>query len=85
MFRIYIHSDEHPRTINTPRCGRTYYTCYECKTEEEVVAKYMELKAQGITPYEMRTPASNYCDVRFNKDGNPYVYRIPSRGIPFCR
>lgn len=84
-YHIYIHSNEHPRTINTPRNGRTYFTCFECKTEEEVIAKVAELAEQGITPYEMRTPASNYCTIRKNAEGKPYVYYIPSRGIPFCR
>ena len=84
-YHIYIRSNEHPRTINTPRCGRTYYTCFECATKEEVIAKYLELAEQGITPYEMRTPASNYCTIRKNANGELYVYHIPSRGLPFCR
>lgn len=85
MYRIYIHSNEHPRTINTPCNGRTNYTCFECATKEEVLAKYLELAEQGITPYEMRTPSSNACTIRKDANGNLYVYHIPSRGIPFCR
>jgi hypothetical protein len=85
MYHIYIHSNEHPRTINTPRNGRTYYTCFECATKEAVLAKVGELAEQGITPYEMRTPSSNYCTIRHDAEGKPYVYHIPSRGLPFCR
>lgn len=85
MYRIYIHSNEHPRTINTPRNGRTYYTCFECATKADVLAKVIELAEQGITPYEMRTPASNYCVIRKDANGELYVYHIPSRGLPFCR
>ena len=86
MFRIYINSNENPRTINTPNNARMYYTCFECATEEEVVAKYLELTKQGIAPYEMRTPKSNRCDVRFDTEGKPYVYYIPSRKFAFgCR
>ena len=84
-YHIYIHSNEHPHTINTPHCARTYFTCFECATKEEVIAKVLELAEQGITPYEMRTPGSNYCTIRTDANGNPYVYHIPSRGIPFCR
>lgn len=29
VYGIYIRSNEHPRTINTPRCGRTNYTKFE--------------------------------------------------------
>jgi hypothetical protein len=84
-YHIYIRSEEHPRNINTPRNARTYFTCFECATKEEVVAKFLELQAQGITPYEMRTPASSFCKIRYTENGVPYVYIIPSRGIPFCR
>lgn len=84
-YHIYIHSNEHPRTINTPRNGRTNYTCFECATKEEVIAKVLELAEQGITPYEMRTPGSNYCTIRKDANGNPYVYHIPIRGLAFCR
>jgi hypothetical protein len=85
MYRIYVASNEHPRTINTPRNARTNYTCFECATKADVVAKFLELKAQGVTPYEMRTPACNACTIRYTAEGVPYVYHIPSRGIAFCR
>ena len=84
-YRLYIASNEHPRTINTPRNARTYYTCIECATKADVLAKVQELAEQGITPYEMRTPAGNFCMIRKDENGQPYVFHIPSRGMPFCR
>lgn len=84
-YRLYIHSSEHPRTINTPRCARTNYTCFECPTKADVIAKYLELKTQGVTPYEIRTPGSNEAIIRTDANGELYVYHVPSRGLPFCR
>ena len=47
-YRIYIRSNEHPRTINTPMMGRTYYSIIEVKgVRADLVAKVEELRAKG--------------------------------------
>ena len=46
-YRIYIRSNEHPRTINTPRCGRTNFTCIEVDGKEAFIEKLNELVANG--------------------------------------
>ncbi len=53
-YRIYIYSNEHPRTINTPRCGRTYYTCFEVVGKEAFIAKLNELVQAGERIQEVR-------------------------------
>ena len=53
-YRIYIHSNKHPRTINTPMMGRTNYEVIEAVGKEEFIAKLNELVAQGKTISEVR-------------------------------
>jgi hypothetical protein len=54
VYRIYIHSNKHPRTINTPRCGRTYYDVFEVEGKEQFIAKLNELVAAGEQISEVR-------------------------------
>ena len=74
-FRLYIHSNEHPRTINSYANSRTYFTCFECNSEAEAINKYLELKAQGIIPYEIRTPLGTRCFVCRNEDETLYIHK----------
>ena len=39
-YTLYFRSNEHPRTINTPRNARTNYSTVECDTEREVIFEY---------------------------------------------
>ena len=84
-FTLYIHSNEHPRTINTMRNARTNFSAFYAHSEQEVINIYNALKAEGRTPYEIITPGFNRCDVRTNAQGEQYVYRFPRRGLAFCR
>lgn len=55
-YRIYIRSNEHPRTINTPMMGRTNYSVIKIfGSFEDMVAKAKELKSQGIIINEIRS------------------------------
>jgi hypothetical protein len=53
-YRIYIKSNNNPRTINTPMMGRTYYTIITAQGKEEFIAKLNELVANGETIREVR-------------------------------
>lgn len=53
-YRIYIKSNEHPRTINTPRNGRTYYTRIDVVGKEEFIKMLNNLVSNGETIYEVR-------------------------------
>lgn len=53
-YRIYIRSNEHPRTINTPMRGRTYYTLVECEGKEAFTSKLNELVNEGHTVLDVR-------------------------------
>lgn len=53
-YRIYIKSNKHPRTINTPRNARTYYDCIEIEGKENFIAKLNELVRAGEFVYEVR-------------------------------
>lgn len=53
-YRIYIRSNEHPRTINTPMMGRTDYSVIEAEGREAAIEKIRELKAEGKHVYEVR-------------------------------
>lgn len=47
-FRIYVESDEHPRTINTPRMARTNYTIITVTGDKNALKeKVAELRQQG--------------------------------------
>ena len=54
-YHIYIKSNEHPRTINTPMMGRTYYTKITVQGKEELVNKVNELRAKGEVIREVLT------------------------------
>ena len=54
-YNIFIKSNEHPRTINTPAMGRTYYTHITVKGWEAMVAKVAELLTAGETINEIST------------------------------
>ena len=54
-YRIYIRSNEHPRTINTPKMARTYFTCFEVAGKENALAKAKELIATGEQVLEITT------------------------------
>lgn len=54
-YMIFIRSNEHPRTINTPRNGRTYYTLIEVEGREALIAKVAELRANGEFIKDIRT------------------------------
>ena len=54
-YNIYIRSDEHPRTINTPMMARTNYTCYTVKGWDALEAKVAELIKAGEHITEVRT------------------------------
>ena len=54
-YHIYIHSNEHPRTINTPKMGRTNYTMFEVKGKDAMLAKVAELRAEGAPLWEVKT------------------------------
>lgn len=53
-YRIYIRSNEHPRTINTPKNGRTYYSIVTACGLEDFTAKLNELIAKGEKIIEVR-------------------------------
>lgn len=47
-YRIYIRSNEHPRTINTPMMGRCYYSIIRVYGNmDDLVAKVQELRNSG--------------------------------------
>ena len=54
VYRIYIHSNKHPRTINTPRCGRTNFDVIEVEGKEQFIAKLNELVNAGERITEVR-------------------------------
>lgn len=47
VFMIFIRSNEHPRTINTPMMGRTNYTLIEVEGKEAFIEKLNELVSNG--------------------------------------
>ena len=54
-YMIFIRSNEHPRTINTPMMGRTYYTSVHVEGREAMEQKVAELKHNGFDVYEIST------------------------------
>ena len=57
-YRIYIKSNNNPRTINTPMMGRTNYTCIQVVGKEAFIAKLNEQLANadlGSTLYKNLT------------------------------
>ena len=53
-YRIYIRSNEHPRTINTPMMGRTYFSIIEAEGTDDYITKLNELVARGEKVLEVR-------------------------------
>ena len=53
-YRIFIKSNEHPRTINTPMMGRTYYSVIDADGKEAFIEKLNELVNAGETITEVR-------------------------------
>ena len=53
-YRIYIKSEKHPRTINTPMMGRTYFDVICCEGKDAFIAKLNELVANGEIIREVR-------------------------------
>ena len=53
-YRIYIRSNEHPRTINTWRCQRTNFSVIEAEGREAAIEKIKELRREGKEVYEVR-------------------------------
>lgn len=58
-YRIYIRSNEHPRTINTPKMARTYFSCFEVEGKDNAIAKAKALTAMGEKVLEISTPFGN--------------------------
>lgn len=54
-YTIYIRSNEHLRTINTPMMGRTNYTAIKVQGKENLEAKVVELRNAGKKVSEIRT------------------------------
>ena len=53
-YRIYIKSNNNPRTINTPMMGRINYTVIDVQGKDAFIAKLNELVAAGETINEVR-------------------------------
>lgn len=62
-YNIFIKSNEHPRTINTPCNGRINYTKIVVKGETALLEKVKELIAQGQIIREIRTDLGTYVNV----------------------
>lgn len=54
-YNVYIRSNEHPRTINTPMMGRCYYTRISVKGMGELKEKVAQLRESGEKILEIRT------------------------------
>lgn len=54
VYRIYIRSNENPRTINTPTMGRINYTVFDVEGKDAFIAKLNELVQQGKHINEVR-------------------------------
>lgn len=52
---IFIRSNEHPRTINTPANGRTYYSRIDVIGKDALKEKVAELRAKGEIITDIRT------------------------------
>ena len=53
-YRIYIQSNNNPRTINTPHNGRTYYDIVEAEGASKMISKINELIENGEVISEVR-------------------------------
>lgn len=54
-YHIYVRSNEHPRTINTPANGRTYYTKVVAEGRADLEAKVKDLRSKGEHISEIAT------------------------------
>lgn len=54
QYRIYIRSNEHPRTINTPMMGRTNFSQITVQGRPALETKVAELRAEGKVISEIR-------------------------------
>ena len=54
-YTIYIRSNEHPRTINTPMMGRTNYTAIRVQGSKALEIKVAELRNAGEKITDIRT------------------------------
>lgn len=54
-YTIYIKSNEHPRTINTARMARTYYTAIRVQGYEALTKMVDELRELGKVITDIRT------------------------------
>ena len=54
-YNIFISSNEHPRTINTPRNGRTYYSAIRVQGRQALNEKVAELRSAGEHILEIAT------------------------------
>ena len=54
-YRIYIHSNQHPRKGSTPRNGRTNFSVITVQGEAAMRAKVAELRAAGTRISEVCT------------------------------
>lgn len=55
-YTIFVRSNEHARTINTPMMGRTNYTTIKVQGKTDLLAKVEELRANGVIVSDIRTP-----------------------------
>lgn len=55
QYFIFIRSNEHPRTINTPANGRTYYSRIDVLGRKALEEKVAELRAKGEIISDIRT------------------------------
>lgn len=67
-YRIYIRSNEHPRTINTPQNGRVLYSVIEVYGKEDYLRTLVALVNQGEQITEVRhgwggTMINHYADL----------------------
>jgi hypothetical protein len=54
-YTIYIKSNEHPRTINTPMMARTYFSMFKVCGREALESTVAELREQGALITDIRT------------------------------
>lgn len=54
-YMIFVKSNEHFRTNNTPMMGRTYYTCYHVASRTDLAVKVQELRNSGAEITDIRT------------------------------
>lgn len=67
-YRIYIRSEEHPRTINTPQNGRVLYSVIEVYSKEDYLQTLIDLATKGEQITEVRygwgcTMINHYADL----------------------